>query len=164
MTKKTNTVMKWDDDQAKKISDHAVAVFNTRTLNDLFSPRMGFDQNPDNCDEKGIVKQHVWISEEKIDGEKQVVINIWHKPVSRRPDEEIMKDPDYWFEYKRCNTAKKLCDWIYHLVGKNWCTVALIDELMEKVGAVYLYKTGEVMYEGTSENDGFEKEHCRKPR
>jgi hypothetical protein len=166
MNKKENTkisVPEWDDKQAEKISDHALGVMNTRALNKLFTSRTGFYENLDNVHD-GRIKQHVWISEEKIDGRKQTIINIWHKPVTRRPDEKAMQNPDYWFEYERCNTTSKLCDWIYQLVGKNWCTVHLIDELLDKVSGLYLYKTGEVMFLGIDENDGFEKEHCKGPR
>ena len=57
-----------------------------------------------------------------------------------------MNNPDYYIDYSRCNTTEKLCDWIRQLSGKTWCTVEMINELIDEVNEVHKEKTGKVLF------------------
>ena len=153
----SNTIMEWDDKKAAKIiTDETVAILKRRELDQvMFEPRNGFMSM---SDIEGRVLQHIWISEEKHNGKKEIYFNIFKNKMPTRPDENTLSVPDYWFEYSRCDSPGKLLGWVRQLVGKVWCTCDMIDELIHKAESIHIYKTGKVLFTGLESAEGFKKQ------
>jgi hypothetical protein len=95
---------------------------------------------------KAVFPKHIWVSENGRGKYKDTYFNIFWNPHVIKPKRESMNNPDYYIDYSRCNTTEKLCDWIRQLSGKTWCTVEMINELIDEVNEVHKEKTGKVLF------------------
>jgi len=57
----------------------------------------------------------------------------YEKKLSKNHLKTFTECDGYAFDYKRINDPKKLINWIYHLVGKNWCNNDMINDLILEI-------------------------------
>tara|TARA_R110000765_G_scaffold40261_4_gene86820 strand:+ start:348 stop:755 length:408 start_codon:yes stop_codon:yes gene_type:complete len=88
--------------------------------------------------------KHVWITQEKENGEMQYIINYYIKPHFDCPD---LKHPNYWMLYENeFDTPEKLLHQLAHMLKKRWFTRQMADEVMHASQQLYKKINGKDMF------------------
>ena len=133
--------------KAKEIKDETMNFFQRRKLNDMIDSRIGYFDREENfkktSKDKGKWLKNVFV--DKKDG--QVVFTIYKDRYTDNPE----TDGDTYgpIEFSRCDTPDKMLGQIRYLLGFPWCTAGIIDQFITIVEAVYVGKTGNLLFTST---------------